>query len=112
MDRDDAARDGAGVAQFGVGDSLTPTKATLIREATLRLSVWGWFWIVDDPTTITWVGFVGIMFDVTIMPVIFWISGYLAPLSLAREGAGAYLASKAKRLLLPWALAVLTLFPP
>ena len=44
--------------------------------------LWGWFWIVDDPATITWVGIVGIMFDIMVMPIAFFISGYLAPVSL------------------------------
>jgi len=30
--------------------------------------MWGWFWIIDDPATITWVGVVGIIFDIMVMP--------------------------------------------
>ena len=41
--------------------------------------LWGSFWIVDDPDTITWVGIVGIAFDIFIMPTMFFISGYLTP---------------------------------
>ena len=34
--------------------------------------LWGWFWIVDDPDTITWVGIVGIIFDIMVMPTMFF----------------------------------------
>jgi surface polysaccharide O-acyltransferase-like enzyme len=73
--------------------------------------LWGSFWIVDDPATITWVGIVGIAFDILVMPTMFLIAGYLTPISLARKGAGGFVASKLKRLMLPWLLAVLTLIP-
>ncbi len=32
--------------------------------------LWGWFWIVDDPATLTWVGIVGIVFDILVMPTL------------------------------------------
>ena len=32
--------------------------------------LWASFWIVDDPSTITWVDIVGIVFDIFIMPTI------------------------------------------
>jgi len=73
--------------------------------------MWGSFWIVDDPTTISWVGIVGIAFDIFIMPTMFFISGYLTPISLERKGAAGFVKSKLKRLMLPWLLAVLTLIP-
>ncbi|MCP4425145.1 MAG: hypothetical protein GY803_11675, partial [Chloroflexi bacterium] len=44
--------------------------------------MWAYFWIVDDPDTVTWVGIVGIMFDIMVMPAMFFISGYLVPASL------------------------------
>ncbi|MBT4033894.1 MAG: acyltransferase family protein [Candidatus Marinimicrobia bacterium] len=73
--------------------------------------LWGWFWIVDDPTTITWVGIVGIMFDIMVMPTMFFIAGYLVPGSLKNKTASAFLKGKLKRLILPWLIAVLTLIP-
>ena len=73
--------------------------------------MWGSFWIVDDPATISWVGIVGIAFDIFIMPAMFFIAGYLTPISLERKGAGGFVKSKLKRLMLPWLLAVLTLIP-
>jgi len=73
--------------------------------------MWGSFWIVDDPDTISWVGIVNIAFDIFIMPTLFFISGYLTPVSLERNGAWGYVKGKLKRLMLPWLLAVLTLIP-
>jgi len=73
--------------------------------------MWGSFWIVDDPDTISWVGIVNIAFDIFIMPTLFFISGYLTPTSLERKGAWGYVKGKLKRLMLPWLLAVLTLIP-
>jgi hypothetical protein len=73
--------------------------------------LWGWFWIVDDPDTITWVGIVGIVFDVFVMPTMFFVSGYLTPASLRRKTAWEFVKGKFRRLMVPWAIAVLTLIP-
>ena len=73
--------------------------------------LWGWFWIVDDPDTITWVGIVGIMFDIMVMPIMFFISGYLTPASLQNKTAWEFIKGKVKRLVIPWVIAVFTLIP-
>jgi fucose 4-O-acetylase-like acetyltransferase len=73
--------------------------------------LWGWFWIVDDPDTINWVGFVGIIFDIMVMPIMFFISGYLTPASLKNKTSREFLKGKIKRLMIPWAIAVFTLIP-
>lgn len=73
--------------------------------------LWGWFWIVDDPTTMVWVGIMGIAFDIFVMPLMFLVSGYLAPASLSDRSLGAFVLAKARRLIVPWLLAVLTLIP-
>ncbi len=73
--------------------------------------LWGWFWIVDDPDTITWVGIVGIMFDIIVMPIMFFISGYLTPSSLKNKTGWTFIQRKAKRLMFPWLIAVITLIP-
>ncbi len=73
--------------------------------------LWGWFWIVDDPSTITWVGILGIMFDVLVMPTMFFISGYLTPFSLTSRSSWEFVKGKARRLMLPWLVAVVTLIP-
>ena len=73
--------------------------------------LWGWFWIVDDPDTITWVGILGIMFDIMVMPIMFFISGYLTPVSLQNTTAWEFSKGKFKRLMIPWVVAVFTLIP-
>jgi fucose 4-O-acetylase-like acetyltransferase len=73
--------------------------------------LWGWFWIVDDPATITWVGILGIVFDILMMPTIFFISGYLAPASLKDKTGWGFIKGKFRRLMIPWAIAVATLIP-
>jgi len=73
--------------------------------------LWSWFWIVDDPATISWVGIVGIVFDIFMMPTLFLISGYLTPASLENKTAWEFIKSKFKRLMIPWAIAVFTLIP-
>jgi surface polysaccharide O-acyltransferase-like enzyme len=73
--------------------------------------LWGWFWIVDDPATITWAGIVGIAFDVMVIPTLLFISGYLTPPSLKRKSDWEFVKGKFKRLIIPWAIAVVTLIP-
>jgi len=73
--------------------------------------LWGWFWIVDDPDTITWVGIVGIMFDIMVMPIMFFVSGFLTPASLENRTGWEFLKKKFKRLMIPWLIAVFTLIP-
>ncbi len=73
--------------------------------------LWGWFWIVDDPTTITWVGIVGIVFDIFMMATLFFLSGYLAQASLNNKTAWEFVKGKFKRLMIPWAIAIFTLIP-
>jgi len=73
--------------------------------------LWGWFWIVDDPNTISWVGILGIMFDIMVMPIMFFISGYLTPASLKNKNDWEFVKGKFKRLMIPWVIAVLTLIP-
>ena len=73
--------------------------------------LWASFWIVDDPNTISWVGIVGIMFDIMVMPIMFFISGYLTPASLKSVTGWKFIQGRFKRLMIPWAIAVFTLIP-
>ncbi|HIJ41971.1 MAG TPA: acyltransferase [Deltaproteobacteria bacterium] len=73
--------------------------------------LWGWFWIVDDPDTIIWVGIVGIVLDIMVMSTIFFISGYLAPASLKQKTGREFVKGKIRRLIIPWVIAVFTLIP-
>jgi len=73
--------------------------------------LWASFWIVDDPATISWVGIVGIVFDIMVMPIMFFVSGYLTPASLKSKTDWDFVKGKFKRLMIPWVIAVLTLIP-
>ncbi len=50
-------------------------------------------------------------FDAFTMPVLFFVAGYFALSSIEKKGAWEFLKDKVKRLLIPWALAVLVLTP-
>jgi hypothetical protein len=53
----------------------------------------------------------GIVFDILMMPTIFFISGYLAPASLKDKTGWGFIKGKFRRLMIPWAIAVATLIP-
>ncbi len=73
--------------------------------------LWKSFWIVSDTDTLSWVGIMGIIIDIFIMPTMFFISGYLTPPALEKKSTWGFLKGKFRRLLVPWVLAVLTLIP-
>jgi len=51
------------------------------------------------------------MFDLFVMPTMFFISGYLTPPSLDKKTGWDFVKGKIKRLLVPWGVAVFTLIP-
>lgn len=51
------------------------------------------------------------LFDVFQMPVFFFVAGYLAPASLARQGWWGFLAGKLRRIGVPWAIAIFLVIP-
>lgn len=71
----------------------------------------GSFWIVDDPATNDLAGLLNVVIDLFAMPAIFFVSGFLAPLSIARTSGRSFLARRFRRLMVPWVLAVLLLIP-
>ncbi len=73
--------------------------------------IWASFWIVDDPATNDLSGLIILLLDIFMMPMIFFISGYVTPRAVTGRTGWAFIKSKIKRLLLPWAIAVLTLIP-
>ena len=73
--------------------------------------VWASFWIVDDPSTNNLSGLIFLVLDIFMMPAIFYVSGFFAPLSLKSKTGRAFLKSKFRRLIIPWIIAVLTLIP-
>jgi len=70
-----------------------------------------YFWIVYDPTTNDLAVELRLLAEIFTMPLIFFIAGYFAPKSLAKKSVWKFISGKAKRLLLPWLVAVLTLLP-
>jgi peptidoglycan/LPS O-acetylase OafA/YrhL len=73
--------------------------------------IWASFWIVDDPATNDLSGLIILLLDIFMMPMIFFISGYVTPRAVTGRSGWSFIKSKIKRLLLPWAIAVLTLIP-
>jgi len=71
----------------------------------------GFFWIVYDFSTNPVVDVLNTILDIFIMAIIFFVSGYLTPLSLKCKSVWAFTRTKLKRLMLPWALGVLFLMP-
>jgi fucose 4-O-acetylase-like acetyltransferase len=69
------------------------------------------FWIVADPVTSDLIGVLNIVLDITVMPTIFFVSGYLMPISLRNRSGRVFLKSRFRRLMIPWIIAVLTLIP-
>ena len=69
------------------------------------------FWLVTDPAISDVTGILNVILDVTAIPTIFFISGYLIPMSLKDKSVWAFVWSKFKRLMIPWLVAVLTLIP-
>ncbi len=72
---------------------------------------WASFWIVDDPATNNLAGLLFLILDIFMMPTIFFISGFCTPMSLEKKTRWTFLKLKLKRLIVPWAIAVMTLIP-
>jgi surface polysaccharide O-acyltransferase-like enzyme len=69
------------------------------------------FWIVSDPEKSNSLALVGMYIDIFVMFTMFFISGYFVYSSLNSNSAASFLASKFKRIVIPWLLAVITLIP-
>ncbi len=68
-------------------------------------------WIVSDPAKVNSLGLVRMYIDLFVMFTLFFISGYFIPLSAKTKSARAFIASKFKRIMLPWLFGVLVLIP-
>ena len=73
--------------------------------------VGAWFWIVDDPSTNNLSGILNLILDIFMIPTMFFISGYMTPMSLKNKNGWEFLNAKFKRLIVPWIIGVLTLMP-
>jgi glucan biosynthesis protein C len=67
-------------------------------------------WTVHDTNTFA-ADIIRELLDVFLMPVLFFAAGYFALPSLEKKGLWEFLKDKVKRLLVPWALAVLIILP-
>jgi glucan biosynthesis protein C len=67
-------------------------------------------WTVHDTNTFA-ADIIRELFDVFVMPVLFFAAGYFALPSLEKKGVWEFLKDKVQRLLVPWALAVLIILP-
>ena len=67
-------------------------------------------WVVHDTTSLA-ADIMRELFDVFMMPLLFFVAGFFAPVSLEKKGPWGFLKDKVKRLLVPWALAVLIVLP-
>lgn len=67
-------------------------------------------WMVHDTNTFA-ADIIRELLDVFMMPVLFFAAGYFALPSLEKKGLWEFLKDKVKRLLVPWALAVLIILP-
>lgn len=76
-----------------------------------RSGAGAYFWIVADLATnnISWILNLGI--EIMVMPTIFFVSGFFAPLSLKNRDGWAFLKTRFNRLIIPWIVAVFTLIP-
>ncbi|MFH2133551.1 MAG: acyltransferase family protein, partial [bacterium] len=59
-------------------------------------------WIVDDPAKNNLAGLVNLILDMFMMPTMFFISGYFAPVSLRSKQGWSFITSRFKRLMIPW----------
>ncbi len=80
--------------------------AGLVYEYVLENS-----WIVVDPVKANSIGMIRLYLDLFVMFIIFFISGYLIPMSLKSKTSIEFIKSKVKRILIPWVIAVFTLIP-
>ena len=72
---------------------------------------WALFWIVDDPAVNDLSGIFGVIIDIFVMALMFFIAGYFTPLSLKNKDSLSFLKSKFRRLIVPWVVAVLVFVP-
>jgi glucans biosynthesis protein C len=67
-------------------------------------------WLIHDSTSFV-ADIIRALFDVFMMPLLFFVAGFFAPVSLEKKGPWGFFKDKIKRLLIPWALAVLIFLP-
>jgi len=76
-----------------------------------KTSFYSNFWIIYDPLSNDFLSILLFILDLFVMYTIFFVSGFLAPLSLKNKTHKKFVILKIKRLIIPWSIAVLTLIP-
>ena len=69
------------------------------------------WWTVNDIQKNTFFDFFILETDVYIMPIMFMIAGYFAPMALVKKGIASFWQEKIKRIVLPWIGGVLFIAP-
>jgi len=69
------------------------------------------WWIICEPSKSDLPGILFLILNIFVIATIFFVSGFLTPLSIENKNGWAFLKSKFKRLMIPWIVAVLTLIP-
>lgn len=82
--------------------------AAIVYEKNAIGALW---WIVFDPSDSNLPSIVFAILDIFVVATLFFVAGYCTPLSLKKRQGWAFLLAKFRRLIIPWALAVLTLIP-
>ena len=69
-----------------------------------------WWYVVDADRSVAFTLLV-LLIDVPLMPILFFVAGYLAVPSLQRRGPRGFIREKVVRLAIPWVLGVVFLAP-
>ncbi|WP_146049444.1 acyltransferase family protein [Alkalispirochaeta sphaeroplastigenens] len=69
------------------------------------------WWVVRDEPGSPWVGLLGILLELPLLPLLFFIAGYFAVFSVSRRGPGGFLVQKVRCLVPLWVAGVLVAAP-
>ncbi|HYO42199.1 MAG TPA: acyltransferase [Candidatus Limnocylindrales bacterium] len=84
----------------------------IVLHASISYMLYGppWWYVVDPDQGLEFTALV-LLVDVPLMPILFFVAGYLALPSLRRHGTGAFVRGKLVRLGAPWVFGVVVLAP-
>ncbi|SIQ53371.1 Acyltransferase family protein [Alkalispirochaeta americana] len=69
------------------------------------------WWVVRDTSGSPWVGLLGVLLELPLLPILCFIAGYFAVFSVSRRGAGAFMVQKVRCLAPLWIAGVLVAAP-
>src|SRR4030043_307067 len=82
----------------------------LLHSGLAYFPVMTW-WVVVDANTNIIAGWLVVFFDGFTMPLLFYISGYFAILTIQKQEITSFLKGKLKRLGVPWLICILFIIP-